>query len=152
MCRRPTAAAVSRPWTRRQSPTSTPRSPSKEFDGGVDVLDRAMVVPEHGSEGGRALADACAASTSVPSRTTCEIGVVFDGTPHRIDQASTPASHHRRRPWTLVRQRVDLRRGVRREERNHQSNQARGCPAEASACHGDDPVFVLRFIPASAKF
>ena len=74
-CRRPTAAAGVTPVDEKRSLTSTPRSPSRKFEGGVDVVRPPERRREDRREGAAALADTRAASTSVPRRTIARSGL-----------------------------------------------------------------------------
>src|SRR5688572_17082255 len=53
------------PVVENQSPTSTPRSPRKTFDGGATLLERPRIVENTGANAPR-LSPTRAASTSVP--------------------------------------------------------------------------------------
>src|SRR5437870_13718411 len=59
------------PVDENQSFVSTPRSPSRKFDGGVTLLERPKMVENTGVKA-PLLSPTCAASTSVPSRTIAD--------------------------------------------------------------------------------
>ena len=85
MCRRPTAAAAVTPVDENQSLTSTPRSPSRKFDGGVDVARAAERRREHRRKGAAALADARRLDFGAEPDDG-EIGIVLDRALNRLVQ------------------------------------------------------------------
>src|SRR5438093_3341457 len=62
------------PVDENQSLTSTPRSPSRKFDGGVTLLERPMVVENTGANA-PLVSPTRADSTSAPSRTIVRSGL-----------------------------------------------------------------------------